>query len=253
MQLLLLNPNMSVSMTDNMLQVASRVASENTELLAATATRGFPYISSRAESQIAGAIALDMIAKHEQTVDGVIIAAFGDPGLVAARELFHLPVVGMAEASITTAALLGEQFSIVTFTPVMSRWYIDSVNSSGLAHRFLGVRTPAANALGAFDSQADMKEELLSLIQRCIDEDGADVVILGGAPLAGLALEIQPEVSALLLDPISCAVTQLESLVKLTTRSAFENRHSRPMPKTSVDLSTELAQCINRTNGLNTE
>ncbi len=30
----------------------------------------------------------------------MVIAAFGDPGLIAARELFDLPIVGMAEAAM---------------------------------------------------------------------------------------------------------------------------------------------------------
>lgn len=246
MRLLVLNPNMSVSMTDKMAQVANQIASENTEIVPATATTGFPYISSRAESQVAGTIALEIIAEHDDSVDGVVIAAFGDPGLVAARELFCLPIVGMAESSLSVAALLGERISIVTFTPVMSRWYVDSVSNIGLSHRFLGVRTPPANKLGAFDQQADMKHELLKLINAAVEQDGADVVILGGAPLAGMASELQPEVTALLLDPVSCAVSQLETLVRLTTRDAFLHHHSRPAPKESVELPAKLATRFNR-------
>lgn len=187
-----------------------------------------------------------MIAEHQNAVDGVVIAAFGDPGINAARELFDLPVVGMAASAIAMATALGERFSIVTFTPVMSRWYIDSVSDSGQAHRFLGVKTPPADILGAFDQQADMKQELLTLINTCVDEDGADVIILGGAPLAGLAKELQPDSGALLLDPISCAITQLESLVRLTSRSAFTQRHHRPAAKSSVDLPDALSEQIAR-------
>ena len=60
-------------------------------------------------------------------VDAAIIAAFGDPGLAAARELFDFPVVGMAEAAILTAVQLGGRFAIVTFTPAMTPWYLASV------------------------------------------------------------------------------------------------------------------------------
>mgnify|MGYP000001717361 CR=1 FL=1 len=38
-----------------------------------------------------GAIALEMIAGNLDGADAAIIAAFGDPGLAAARELFDLP------------------------------------------------------------------------------------------------------------------------------------------------------------------
>jgi allantoin racemase len=235
---------MSSAMTDTMATVAHSVASENVEIVPVTAQKGFPFISSRAEAQIAGAFALETIAKYEHDVDAVIIAAFGDPGLKAAREQFNLPIVGMAQASIMTAALLGEQFSIVTFTPLMSRWYVDSVEDSGLTSKFLGVRTPVANALDAFAEQSSMETELLRLVNQSITEDRADVVILGGAPLAGMAAKMQSQVSTLLLDPISSAVVLAESLVRVSEKSAFGSRHSRPAYKESVGLSQALTEAM---------
>ena len=231
-------------MTNTMAAVADSVASDTTEIVPVTASKGFAYISSRAEAQIAGAFALEAIAEHEQNVDAVIIAAFGDPGLKAAREQFNLPVVGMAQAAIMTAALLGEQFSIVTFTPLMSRWYVDSVEDSGLGNRFLGVRTPSANTLDAFAEQAAMEGELLKLVNQSVAQDGADVVILGGAPLAGMASKMQSQVSTLLLDPISSAVVLAESLVRVSEKKAFSKRHARPAFKHSTGLSQALKKTM---------
>ena len=233
-------------MTDTMAAAAMPVASKDVELIPVTATKGFPYISSRAEAQIAGAFALETIAEHEHNVDAVILAAFGDPGLKPAREQFNLPIVGMAQAAIVTATLLGERFSIVTFTPLMSRWYTDSVEESGQEKRFTGVRTPEANKLDAFAAQGSMEKELLQLINQSIDEDRADAVILGGAPLAGMASQLQSQVNALLVDPISSAVALAESLVKLSDKSAFSNRHSRPAAKESVGLSGALSKAMLR-------
>ncbi|HSU09587.1 MAG TPA: aspartate/glutamate racemase family protein, partial [Pseudonocardia sp.] len=50
----------------------------------------------------------------EQAADGFVIACFGDPGLDAARELAHGPVVGVAEAAMHAASFLGRGFSVVT-------------------------------------------------------------------------------------------------------------------------------------------
>lgn len=76
-------------------------------------------------------------------VDAAIIAAFGDPGLAAARGVFDFPVVGMAEAAIVTAVQLGQRFAIVTFTPAMTPSYRASVTAHGLGARCLGLITPA--------------------------------------------------------------------------------------------------------------
>lgn len=245
MRILLLNPNMSSSMTETLAAAAMPVASSDVELIPVTASKGFPYISSRAEAQIAGAFALETIAEYEHEVDAIILAAFGDPGLKAAREQFNLPIVGMAQAAIAMATLLGERFSIVTFTPLMSRWYMDSVVESRQESRFTGVRTPEANKLDAFAEQATMEKELLRLINQSIEEDRADSVILGGAPLAGMAARLQPQVNALLVDPISSAVALVESMVKLSNKAAFSKRHSRPAAKESVGLSEILARAMN--------
>ena len=73
MKILLLNPNMTQSMTDNMAAIARAAVGDAAEIITVTATRGFPYIASRAEAQIAGSQVLEMIAEHESSVDAVVI------------------------------------------------------------------------------------------------------------------------------------------------------------------------------------
>ena len=54
MRILLLNPNTTAAMTDRLLTAAMPVVSPGTILVPMTATRGVPYIATRAEAQIAG-------------------------------------------------------------------------------------------------------------------------------------------------------------------------------------------------------
>ena len=103
MKILLLNPNTSESITQRLMSAALPVLSPDVELVPLTAPRGVPYIATRAEAQIGGAIALEMLADHHAGVDAAIIAAFGDPGLLGARELFDLPVIGLAEAAMSVS------------------------------------------------------------------------------------------------------------------------------------------------------
>jgi allantoin racemase len=244
MKLLLVNPNMSEEMTARISAVAGQAAAPGTEILARTASRGFPYISSRAEAQVAGAVALEMIAAEADSVDAVVIAAFGDPGLRAARELFDLPVIGMAEAAILTAAMLGDRFGIVTFTPRMTPWYADCVAETGLAARFAGFRTPPAARGPVAQTATTMRDDLAALARLSAAEDGADAVIFGGAPLAGLAADLAETAPAVLIDPISAAVAQAETLARLAPRGACAGRYARPPGKDSEDLAPALARWI---------
>src|SRR4051794_41294746 len=105
MKLLLLNPNTSTAVTQLMTDVGQRAAAPGTELIPCTATRGVPYISTRTEAQIGGAIALEMLAGQHRKVDAAIIAPFGGPRPFAARGTFYNPVVGIAAADMRLASI----------------------------------------------------------------------------------------------------------------------------------------------------
>ena len=242
MRILMINPNMTQSMTDTMTEVAVETAGEIAQIIPSTATRGFPYISSRAVAQIAGAHVLETIAAHQGQVDAGIVAAFGDPGLVAARELFDIPGVGMAEAAVLTAAVLGERFAVVTFSPHMVRWYQDCVLQTGLDARFTGVRCPKDPPVSIDNIATELKSDLIALAGQATSDDGADVIILGGAPLAGLAPKIAKDSPGILIDPIAAATAQAIAMLQLSPN--YSNRAARPAAKASTGLDLALAAII---------
>jgi allantoin racemase len=242
MRLLLINPNMTESMTQIMTDVARQTAGPEVEIVPLTATSGFPYIASLAEAQIAGANVLETIAAHRHDVDAVIIAAFGDPGLAAARELFDLPIVGMAEAAVMSAAMLGERFSVVTFSPHMAGWYDACIRQTGLGARFTGVRCPKAPPETVDNVAEVLRSDLIGLAREATATDGAAVVILGGAPLAGLAPQIADETPGILVDPIAAATVQAMALSRLSP--SYRNRAARPAAKTSTGLGADLSAVI---------
>ncbi|PPD13622.1 MAG: Asp/Glu/hydantoin racemase [Methylobacterium sp.] len=242
-RILILNPNMTEAMTIRLTEVAARVASPGTAIASATAPRGFPYISSRAEAQIAGAIALEMLAERQGQFDAAIIAAFGDPGLIAARELFDEPVIGMSEAAMLTALMLGKRFGIVSFAARMAPWYEECVEMHGLTGRCAGVFCLDEPISSVADVAAEKSEALVTLSGRAIAA-GADVVILAGAPLAGLAAEVAPLIPVPLVDQAQAALKQAETLVALKPRKAGDGRFKRPLPKPSHGLAAALANRI---------
>jgi len=245
MKLLILNPNTSKSMTDRLCRVAKKTAKRDTTVIATTAKHGVPYIASRAEAQITGALVLDTIAEHAGEIDAVVIAAFGDPGLHAARELFDIPVVGMAEAAILTACMLGDDFAFITFSKQFNLWYEEAVDRSGLRARFAGVLAPSTTFTSIDKIHDEMKPALQELVQQARRELDADVVILAGAPLAGLAQEIDQS-DVVLIDPISAAVCQAEALVRLAPTGAFCGGYARPPGKRATGLGPALSQWLDR-------
>lgn len=248
MRILLVNPNTTEAMTQRLVATGRQVADRDTELVPLTAPRGVPYIATRAEAQIGGAIALEMLAEHHRGADAAIIAAFGDPGLTGARELFDLPVIGMAEAAMHAAAQLGRRFAIVTFARALGPWYEDCVALAGMSGHCCGVLMLDEAIRSVPDVQEEKQDLLVALANRAVAEREADVVILGGAPLAGLAAKVADRVPVPLIDQVHAAVKTAEMMVSLKPRKATAGTYRRPAGKASMGLAPALAARIGWTD-----
>jgi Asp/Glu/hydantoin racemase len=206
MKILLINPNTSQAVTDRIQAAAAAAVSPGTEITAITASRGVPYIATRAEAAIGSGIALEMLAEHWRSADAAVIAAFGDPGLGGARELFDIPVVGLAEAAMLTACMLGRRFAIVSFAHALGPWYRECVEYHGLIGRLAGIRLLDGTFKAISDVQDEKEALLVELANRSIAEDEADVIVLAGAPLAGLAAKVRDRIPVPVVDGVAAAV-----------------------------------------------
>lgn len=249
MRLLIANPNTTEAVTNRLMAAAAAVKAPATELVAMTAPRGVPYIATRADAVIGSAVALEMLAERHSEVDAAVIAAFGDPGLGGARELFEIPVVGMAEAAMLTACMLGRSFAIVTFSGGLVPWYNECLDWNGLRGRCAGIFA----LQGAFASIADVQEEkeaaLVELANRVVTDHAADVVILAGAPLSGLAQSVRDRVPVPLVDGIQAAVKQAEALAALKPAKATQGTFRRPAAKMCTGIPESLRARFERRDG----
>jgi Asp/Glu/hydantoin racemase len=238
--LLLINPNTTPSITDLVLKHAKRFAARGTTLRAVSGAFGPRYIASRVGYAIAGHAAVDALANDRGRKDAVVLACFGDPGLAALKEIARVPVVGMAEASILQAAALGRRFSIVTGGARWKPMLEEFVASQGLSARLASVRTVAPTGADIARNPKAAMALLAKSCANCANQDGADVVILGGAGLAGLAAKLRVLVDVPLLDGVACAVSMAEALARQKpTRSG-----ALPAPVESIGLSKGLAKLI---------
>ena len=94
------------------------------------------------------------------------------------------------------------------------------------------------------DVQDEKEAVLIELALRTVTDDAADVVILAGAPLAGLANKIRDRVPVPLVDGIQAAVVMAEGLVRMKPRKATAGTYRRPAAKDSKGLSAALADVI---------
>ncbi|WP_258803982.1 aspartate/glutamate racemase family protein [Pseudarthrobacter sp. NS4] len=248
MKLLVINPNISDDVTALIESEALRSAAPGTELLVRTAGHGVEYIETRFESLIASAAVAELVAEYTrpggESVDGVVVAAFGDPGMPALKELADVPVIGITEAALCAASLQGHRFSIIAISDRIQPWYRDCVERFGLAGRLASIRSinESLNSIGSV--QQDFKDTLLALSRQAVTEDGADVVILAGAPLAGLARELREQIPVPVVDGISAGIRMTEAVVGLQSGSHRAGAFAPPPVKGRKGLSENLGAAL---------
>ena len=139
-----------------------------------------------------------------------------------------------------TALMLGKRFGIVSFAARMAPWYEECVELHGLTGRCAGVFCLDEPFTSVTDVASEKSEALIKLSAQAIAH-GADVIILAGAPLAGLAAEVAHHIPVPLIDQIQAALKQAETLVTLNSQKARAGRFQRPPAKSSYGLAPALA------------
>lgn len=246
MKLLLINPNISDSVSDLIRTEAQRTAAPDTEVTVLTAPFGVAYIETRFEALIGAYATAQLAAEHHARHDAVVVAAFGDPGLPGLREALPCPVTGLTEAALASACLLGQRFSIVAISQRIRAWYRETVQAYGLEGRLASIRGLDEPLADIGNVQGNQGERLVALAESCVDEDGADVIVLAGAPLAGLARSLRGRLPVPVVDGVSSAVRHAESLVALQAGRATRGSFSPPPVKPHRGLSPAMARLLER-------
>jgi allantoin racemase len=249
-KILVINPNISESVTALIREEATRVALPDTRITTATADFGVAYIETPAEAAVGGYAALQMLAEHYPGHDAAVIAAFGDPGAMAAKEILPVPVIGLTEAALASAFLLGGRFAIVGISARIGGWYCETVERLGLASRFVGYRGLRNEFSDIGTVHKDEKQELLHMCRACVNEDRADSIILAGAPLAGLARQISDQVQVPLIDGVGSAIRMAETMARSGYAVRKSGAFSAPPQKPHKNLTPALSLLIGRTAGV---
>jgi len=244
MKLLIINPNISQSVSDLIAAEAARTAAPGTQITTLTAPSGVAYIETRFEALLGAWAVANLAAEHVQAYDALVIAAFGDPGLMAMQEVLPCPVVGLTQASLASASLLGNRISIVAISSRIRVWYRETVGQYGLLGRLASIRGLDEPLSDIGSVQQDQAARLVEIAHRCVNEDGADVIILAGAPLAGLARQVGAQLPVPVVDGVSSAVRQAEGLVRQRPQRARAGSFAPPPQKPHQGLPKALAAML---------
>lgn len=226
-RILVVNSNTTESVTARIAAVAAAAAPPGSVVETVTAPFGLPLIVTRADWLVAGPATLAALEAARGRYDAAVVACFGDPGVEAAKELLGVPVLGISEAAFHAAALLGRRFGIVSFTAALRPMFEDCLERSGLAPRCAGFRMGPAFAGDPGRVAEERRDLLRGLVRASVEEDGAEVVILAGGPLAGVAGLLQPESPVPLVDGTVAGVRLAAALAGMSP--AMRPPRARPL------------------------
>jgi Asp/Glu/hydantoin racemase len=212
-RLLLINPNSSVATTEMMVAIAQATAGEGFEVIGATATRAPPMILEPEALIASAAEVVEIALANSDGYSGIIVAAFGDPGLAGIRASTTVPAVGIAEAAMLEAAEGSRRFGIAATTPKLAAQINARVESLGLAAHYTGIRITDGDANELVRDPNRLRSALLQTAENCVACDGAQAVIIGGGPLGQAALQLQALLSVPTIAPIPASVRVLIALL----------------------------------------
>jgi allantoin racemase len=152
---------------------------------------------------------------EKEGYDAVIIGCFYDPGLREAREIVSIPVLGVAEATMHVAATLGHKFSIIVgrrkWIPKME----SNVHLSGLGSKLASFRVINFTVPMMAKEPEKLKEAIFTEAKKAVEEDGAEVVILGCTGESGFMKELIAKLGVPVLDPVVTSWKYAEMLADL--------------------------------------
>jgi Asp/Glu/hydantoin racemase len=207
--IVLINPNTSVRTTDMMTGIAQRYLPQGYSISGMTADRGVSMITDIAALQASESGVVEMGLACAETAQGIIISAFGDPGLEALRAALTIPVVGLCEASMIAASRDGRKFGIATVTPELVPCFAEKARALGLAMNYTGTRLTNGDPEQLAADPAALLVTLDHATRECFLKDHADAVIIGGGPLGQAAETLQKRFASPVISPIRCAVESL--------------------------------------------
>lgn len=171
-----------------------------------------------------GDLVLDMymteagLRAEEEGYDAVAIDTMSDSAMLPLRSRLTIPVVGPGVVSYALATMLGLRFSVITMWDRWAHLYKRGLQSAGLAHKCASVRSvnipPDVEALFT-GKEEEMFAKLEAEARKAIEEDGADIILLGSTTMHQAGEYLNEHLPAPVINPGPLVIKYAEMLVEL--------------------------------------
>lgn len=218
---MIINPNSDLEITKAIQKTAANFAQGQFDVVCKPIPEAPSFIETYQDEIKAGPGMVRIIRKNEDAFDAFVVACHSDPNLDAIKEITEKPVVGIGEASMKIASMLGDRFSVVSDNKhsIPNKEFL--VKKYHLKDALASVRAPE-------EEMNDLSEEekYLRTARLAVDKDLAEVIVLGCAAMTGLDKDLQEELGVPVLDGIVCALIIAYGLVKYGVSTSKIRRYN---------------------------
>ncbi len=198
---MIINPNSDSEMTEAILETAEKFAQGQFEVLCKSTPGAPKFIETHEDGILAAPGMLDLIRQYDSECDTFIIACHCDPNLDVLKETVKKPVVGIGEASMRIASMMGHRFSILQTTEESVPMKEALVRKYLLQDSLASIRAPNPE-----QQKMDEDKKYMAVSRAAMEEDRADVIVLGCAGLTGMDKRLQNELGIPVLDGVVCGL-----------------------------------------------
>lgn len=146
--------------------------------------------------------------------DAMVIGCFYDPALLEAREISgDCVVTAPCEASVKLASALGSKFSVIVGRPKWIPKMESTIAKYGYASKLASMRHVGMGVEDFHRDEAETSRRMTEAALRAVEEDGAEVIVLGSTSEFGFYRKLQATLTAKLgarVPVIDCAVAALK-------------------------------------------
>ena len=232
MTILVFNPNTSSAVTARVAGAVAQVQRPGVTVEVAQAAHGPEALESALDESRSVPFVVEAVNDaNARGLDAVVIAAFCDPGLDAAREISTVPVYGLEETTCAVAMTLGHQFGILTERPHKVPVKQHRMRRHGFGERCASVRAIGMGVQEIADDPERVFARGLAVARQMVDGDGAEVIVLGCASMAGQARRIEEALRVPVLDPLLTTLCVVEGLTRLGVRHSKRGVYMTPVPQ----------------------
>lgn len=226
MKILVINPNTSVEMTRSLDEELQKIKRADTELVVVCPEKGPITIESAYDEVLASPHVVELVKQaNDEDYDAVILACFSDPAINACKEVTDILVAGIEEVTLHIAAMLGAKFTILTPMKRRIPCKHEEVARYKLSEYLASVRELGMSVAETESNPKLAKERILEVSRLAVDQDGAEVLVLGCAGMVGYAEEVEKQLGVVVLDPASVTLKICEGMVdaglKLSKKALF--------------------------------